>query len=268
MDMTASPSLLLEAVTDVARVAGQVALRHFRTTLAVDTKGDGSPVTIADREAEEAARLWIGERFPSDAILGEEFGHTAGELGRRWFIDPIDGTKTFVRGVPLWGTMIAVAEGDDVIAGAIYCAAADELVAAAVGSGCWWNGVRCHVSEIADVANATILTTDDRFRYNPERLPRWEALGARVAVSRTWGDCYGYVLVATGRAELMVDDRLSPWDAASLIPIIREAGGVYSDWRGGGLVEGGDGFASNALLSTSFAQSLGIDQIVAPDAVR
>lgn len=253
-----SPAELLDAVTEVARVAGQVALRHFRTGVAVDVKGDGSPVTIADRAAEESARSWIAARYPRDAVLGEEFGDTSGSGRRRWFIDPIDGTKTFVRGVPLWGTMIAVAEGDDVLAGAIYCPAADEMVAAAAGSGCWWNGSRCHVSSTDTLASATVLVTDALFPYNPDRAPRWDALGRRVGVSRTWGDCYGYVLVATGRAELMVDDRLSPWDAASLIPIIREAGGVYSDWRGGSAVDGGDGFASNRALAATFATALGI----------
>ncbi len=251
-----TPSLLLEAVTEVARVAGSVALRHFRTSITVDTKRDGSPVTIADRQAEESARAWISARFPNDEILGEEFGFTPGALGRRWFIDPIDGTKTFVRGVPLWGTMIAVAQGAEVLAGSIFCPAADEMVAAAAGEGCWWNGVRCYVSKEDDLGRATILTTDDRFAYNPERRSRWESLGSRVAVARTWGDCFGYILVATGRAELMVDDRLSPWDAASLLPIIREAGGVYSDWRGGGRVDGGDGFASNVALAKEFARAL------------
>lgn len=253
-----SPALLLEAVTDVARAAGAVALRHFRTGVSIDTKTDGSPVTIADRDAEEAARAWIAAHFPGDAVLGEEYGFSGDEGRRRWFIDPIDGTKTFVRGVPLWGTMVAVAEGDEVLAGAIFCPAADELVAAAVGSGCWWNGVRCRVSAVDSLERATVLTTDDRFQYNPERAPRWHALGGRVAVSRSWGDCYGYVLVATGRAELMVDDRLNPWDVAALIPIVGEAGGVYSDWRGGRSVDGTDGFASNAALAGAFAELLGV----------
>lgn len=261
-------ALLLQAVTDVARSTGQLALRYFRSSLTIDTKGDGSPVTIADRQAEEHARSWISGRFPGDEVLGEEFGFTSGARSRRWFIDPIDGTKSFVRGVPLWGTMIAVAEGDTVLAGAIYCAAADELVAAALGEGCWWNNSRCVVSQEHDVSRATILTTDDRFQYNPERRARWESLGERVAMSRTWGDCYGYVLVATGRAELMVDDKLSPWDAASLIPIIREAGGVYSDWRGSDTVDGGDGFACNMNLAETFAESLGVVSRSASRAAR
>jgi len=255
-----TPSLLLEAVTEVARVAGDVAMRFFRTGVAVDTKGDGSPVTIADRSAEHEAREWISARFPGDAVLGEEYGFSGNARERRWYIDPIDGTKTFVRGVPLWGTMIAVAQDDVVLAGAIYCPAVGELVAAGVGCGCWWNGTRCHVSEVARVEEATILVTDARFPYHPPRAERWASLGARVAVARTWGDCYGYLQVATGRAELMVDDRLSPWDAASLIPIIREAGGVYTDWRGGHEVDGGDGVASNARLSKPLRDALGVPE--------
>ena len=255
-----TPTVLLEAVTDVARIAGAVALRYFKSSLAVDTKGDGSPVTIADRSAEEAAREWIAARFPGDAVLGEEFGFSGDTRKRRWFIDPIDGTKTFVRGVPLWGTMIAVAQDDLVIAGAIYCPAVEEMVAAAVGCGCWYNGARCEVSKVSTLDEATILVTDARFPYNPHRAERWKALGAQVAVARTWGDCYGYVQVATGRAELMVDDRLSPWDAASLIPIIREAGGVYTDWRGGHEVDGGDGVASNAVLSRPLRDALGVPE--------
>lgn len=255
-----TPALLLEAVTEVARVAGDVAMRFFRTGVDVETKGDGSPVTVADKTAEHEARAWIAARFPGDAVLGEEYGFSGDARQRRWLIDPIDGTKTFVRGVPLWGAMIAVAQDDLVIAGAIYCPAVGDLVSAAIGCGSWWNGSRCQVSAVTSLADATILTTDARFPYNPARADRWQSLGGQVAVSRTWGDCYGYVQVATGRAELMVDDRLSPWDAAALIPIIREAGGVYTDWRGGGDVDGGDGVASNALLSKPLRDALGVPE--------
>jgi histidinol phosphatase-like enzyme (inositol monophosphatase family) len=248
---------LLAAVADVARLAGVMALGHYRRELAVQTKGDGSPVTEVDREAERVAREWVARQFPGDAVLGEEYGLTAGSA-RRWFIDPIDGTRTFVRGVPLWGTMVAVAESDTILAGAIYCPVLDELVAAALGEGCFHNDTRCRVSGVAELAQATILATDDGFRYHPERAPRWAALASRAAVARTWGDCYGYVLVATGRAEVMVDDRLSPWDAAPLIPIITEAGGVYTDWRGGRGVAGGDGVATNALLAATVRELLGV----------
>jgi histidinol-phosphatase len=255
-----TPTLLLEAVTDVSRLAGRVALRYFKQGMQVAIKSDGSPVTIADRNAEDAARTWISARFPGDGILGEEHGMSNTSARRRWFIDPIDGTKTFVRGVPLWGTMIAVAEGNDVIAGAIFCPVVDELVAAAAGCSCWWNGTRCSVSAESSLERATILATSERFRHNPHRAPLWQALGGRVAVTRTWGDCYGYLLVATGRAELMVDDRLSPWDTAPLLPIIREAGGVFSDWRGGSTLDGGDAIASNAALAEICRQALGVPE--------
>ena len=137
---------LLAAVHAAARVAGEVALRHYRTALAVESKWDGSPVTIADREAEAAVREWITRRFPQDGIEGEELGVERAGAQRRWIVDPIDGTKTFVRGVPLWGTLVAVVEGTDILAGAAFLPAVDEIVVAAPGEGAWWNDARCSVS--------------------------------------------------------------------------------------------------------------------------
>ena len=249
---------LLQAVEEVARLTGQAALRHYRTRLDVETKRDGSPVTAADRAAEETARAWIADRFPGDAVLGEEFGATGDENARRWIIDPIDGTKTFVRGVPLWGTLVAVTRGEDVLAGAIYCPAVDEIVVAAVGEGCWWNGSRARVSDCADVARATVLVTADRFPDRPDRAARWRSLAADAVVARTWGDCYGYLLVATGRAELMVDNLMSPWDAAALVPVVREAGGEFSDWTGRVTAFGDGAMATNAALASELRGRLGV----------
>jgi histidinol phosphatase-like enzyme (inositol monophosphatase family) len=240
---------LLEAATEVARLAGDVALGYFRTALVVERKADGSPVTAADRAAERTAREWIERRFPHDGVLGEEYGAVRPDARRRWLLDPIDGTQSFVRGVPLWGTMVAVVEGEDVLAGVVYCAAAGELVAAAPGGGCWWNGRRAAVSPTASLAAATVLTTDDRFLRHGERRGRWEALAHASGVTRTWGDCYGYLLVATGRAEVMVDESLSPWDSAALKPIVEEAGGVFTDWAGVATAFGGGAIATNAALS-------------------
>lgn len=241
----------LSAVSDLARLTGAAAVKHFRRGVAVETKGDGSPVTIADREAEQVARAWIEARFPEDGILGEEFGMTREDAPRRWVIDPIDGTKSFVRGVPLWGAMVAVCEGETVLAGAICIPGGDamELVAAAPGQGCWWNGARCRVSDVGSLAAATVLTTDERFLQRPERAEPWRRLSHAASVSRTWGDCYGYVLVATGRAEVMSDPILAPWDAAPLQPIIDEAGGVFTSWAGKRTAFGGDALATNAALS-------------------
>ena len=241
-------AMLLEAVAEVARLAGKVALERFNTGIAVEWKGDGSPVTVADRSAEQAAREWIGRKFPGDAILGEEYGFEGAAEGRRWLIDPIDGTKSFVAGVPLWGTLIAVVEGEDVLAGAINCAAAGELVAAAVGEGAWWNGSRCRVSGEAVLGNATVLTTDDRFPERPTRRAAWDRLAAEARIVRTWGDCFGYLLVATGRADVMVDDRMNPWDSACLLPILEEAGGVLTDWKGRRTAFGGDTIATSSAL--------------------
>ncbi|HEX6051136.1 MAG TPA: histidinol-phosphatase [Gemmatimonadaceae bacterium] len=249
---------LMEAVADVARIAGNVALGYFRTHLDVETKGDGSPVTMADRAAEVAAREWIERRFPDDAVLGEEFGARGDEFGRRWFIDPIDGTKSFVRGVPLWGTLIAVARADDVLAGAVYCPAVDEMVVAAVGEGCWWNGMRARVSETDAIADATLLTTDERFRKHPDRGSRWASLSGDAGIVRTWGDCYGYLLVATGRADVMVDDLMSPWDAAALVPVVREAGGEFSDWNGRVTPFGSGAVATNGRLAATVRARLGV----------
>lgn len=249
MTTTIQPSLLLEAVQDAARIAGGVAMRHYRSSFVVETKADGSPVSIADREAETAVRDWIARRFPTDGIEGEEFGAAQTDARRRWIIDPIDGTKTFVRGVPLWGTLIAILEGTDVLAGAIFCPAVDELVAAAPGEGAWWNGARCSVSTVDRLDRATVLTSSDYRPGEEARRDAWLELSHRASVSRTWGDCYGYLLVATGRADVMADPRMAVWDAAPLLPIIEEAGGVFTDWSGERTVFGKSAIATNAALA-------------------
>ena len=251
--MTDSPNTttLLEAVGELAQHAANVAMRHFGSAINVETKGDGSPVTIADRGAELAAREWLRQRFPADGIQGEEFPNERADARRQWIIDPIDGTKAFVRGVPLWGTLVACCENETVLAGAACYPAVNELVMAAPGQGCWWNGSRASVSSIATLPTSTLLITDQRFPQHTERGERWRALAANAGVVRTWGDCYGYLLVATGRAEVMVDDIMNVWDAAALQPIIEEAGGVFTSWRGEHSAFGGDTIATNAALSTA-----------------
>lgn len=249
----------MSAAADVARLAGDVALRHFGAAIAVETKADGSPVTVADREAEQAARGWIARRFPGDAVLGEEFGLANAGARRRWIVDPIDGTKTFVRGVPLWGTLVAVVEGDMVLAGAAYYPAVAELAAAAPGEGCWWNGVRARVSEVATLDRAMVLTTDPKFAYRPERRAAWARLEDAALLSRSWADCYGYLLVATGRAEAMVDSIAGDWDIAALQPIVEEAGGVFTSWEGARTAFAGSAVATNAALAADVRRRLADD---------
>jgi len=246
-----SRTSLLEAALEVARLTGEVAARYFARDLTIDVKADGSPVTRADREAEQAARTWLAEHFPDDGVTGEEYGETAPGAARRWFLDPIDGTRTFVRGVPLWGSMVGVVEHGVVVAGAITFPAVGESIGAARGAGCWWNGRRCHVSPLASLDRATALTTDARFAHDAVQRAAWESLAARVDVARTWGDCYGYLLVATGRAEIMTDGILNPWDAVPLVPILEEAGGVITDWHGGPAGFGTGAIATNAALAVA-----------------
>jgi histidinol phosphatase-like enzyme (inositol monophosphatase family) len=243
--------LLLEAVQEAARVAGNIAARHFGARLTVDTKEDGSPVTAADREAERAVREWIEHRFPRDGILGEEFGLVRGDSPRRWVLDPIDGTRTFVRGVPLYGSLVAVLEGEQVLAGAAYYPSLGESLAAAPGCGCWWNGARAQVSPTSWINDALVLATDEQFGHSAEQRARWDRLAGWAAMSRSWGDCYGYLLVATGRAEVMVDGVLSPWDAAAFLPIIEEAGGIFTDWDGRRTIFGGSAVATNRALAST-----------------
>jgi histidinol phosphatase-like enzyme (inositol monophosphatase family) len=235
---------LLDAVTEVAKIAGDEALKRFKIGFAIETKSDGSPVTEADRAAERAARAWIETHFPDDGIVGEELGETRPDAKRKWFLDPIDGTKSFVRGVPTWGSMVAVVEGENILAGAINVAAQNEMVAAEKGEGCFWNGKRCRVSEENDLAASTVLTTEIRAITTD-----FARLAQRSAIARTWGDCYGYVLVATGRAEAMFDPELKPWDSAALFPIIEEAGGVFTNKKGERTGLGGSAIATNEKLA-------------------
>jgi histidinol-phosphatase len=254
------PSDWIEAAAEAARVAGAVALGHYQRGVVVETKGDGTPVSVADREAEEAVRAWLSVRFPEDGILGEELGATRPEAPRRWLVDPIDGTKTFVRRVPLWGTLVALVQGEEVLAGAAFFPAVGELLVAARGGGCRWNGRPAHVSSVSQLSLATVLATDEHFGGNTSQTARWSRLAAASGLMRSWGDCYGYLLVATGRAEAMVDGVMAPWDSAALKPIIEEAGGVFTDWKGRPSAFGGDSIATNAALATAVRTHLVQDE--------
>jgi len=238
----------LQTALDAAEAAATVIRSLYQRNLAVHTKADASPVTEADVKAEEAIRAILTECFPTYGFYGEETGQQSMDAENLWLVDPIDGTKSFVRGAPLWGSLVALCEGDTVLAGAAYFPAVEEIVVAAPGAGCWWNGQQCSVSSVGDLSASTALTTDERFAERPERRRGWETLAARVEVSRSWGDCFGYLLVATGRAEIMCDPVLSPWDAAALQPIIVEAGGVFTDWSGRGTAFGGSAIATNRAL--------------------
>jgi histidinol-phosphatase len=231
-----------------AQAAGEITLHYFQKLPGVEYKVDHSPVTVADRESEVLLRERIEKRYPAHGILGEEFGMTRPEAGLRWLLDPIDGTESFIRGVPLYGVMVAVVAGGDPLVGVVHFPALRETVVAWRGGGCWWNRTRARVSGVARLEEATLLTTDPLGLTAAGKGAAYGRLRERVKMERGWGDCYGYVLVATGRAEVMLDPVLHEWDAAPLIPIVEEAGGRFADWRGRRTISGGDGFATNGAL--------------------
>jgi len=227
--------------------------------LQVEFKADRSPVTLADRESERLLRQRLEERFPEHGILGEEYGLTRAEGRLRWLVDPIDGTQSYIRGVPLYGVMLGLVElgagesgESDPLVGVVHFPALDETLVAWRGGGCWWSRgagrVRARVSEVARLEDATLLATDPIDLRGPKKQGGYERLKRRVKLERGWGDCYGHALVATGRAEIMLDAALNEWDAAPLIPIVEEAGGRFTDWRGRRTISGGDGFATNGAL--------------------
>ena len=223
---------LLEWTKHLAEQAGDLTLRYFQTELAVEAKADQSPVTIADKSAEEFLRHEIEARFPDDGIVGEEFGVKEGRSGRRWIVDPIDGTKSFIRGVPLYGTMIAVEVEGISRVGVIRFPPLGITLSAASGLGCHANGARCQVSTTSTLAQASVMVTalNDMVKYLGEAsLLR---LLQRSSMQRTWGDCYGYLLVAGGHADAIIDPIMQIWDVAPLIPIIQEAGGTITNTLG------------------------------------
>lgn len=244
-----SPHELMEAAVEVAWQAGRVTLAHFQVGVDVERKEDATPVTVADREAERRARELIDRRFPGDGILGEEFGACRDGARRRWILDPIDGTRSFVRGVPLYGVLVAVEEEDEAVVGVLHFPALGETVCAARGEGCWWNGRRASVSEVARLDEALVLCTEAEDLERQGHADGWDRLRHDAGLVRTWGDCYGHALVATGRAEVMLDPVLAPWDAAALAPVIREAGGTFTDWSGVSGHRGGSGISTNAALA-------------------
>jgi histidinol phosphatase-like enzyme (inositol monophosphatase family) len=252
-----TPELLLEFALEVARQAGATTLTHFQRRLQVEIKADASPVTIADRAAETLARELISRRYPGDGIIGEELGTERSEARRRWILDPIDGTISFIHGVPLYGVMIAVEEGDEAIVGVLHFPALGETVAAARSAGCFWNGSRAAVSTVSRLNDALITCTDAREIERRGNAASWRALRDRAGVVRTWGDCYGHALVATGRAEAMIDPVLARWDAAPLKPIVEEAGGVYTDWSGAATQHSDSGISTNSLLAAEVREILG-----------
>lgn len=238
----------LAFVTETAYLAGRLTLGYYQTGIRPDYKADDTPVTVADREAEVFIRRRIEASYPSHAIVGEEFGQTDSASPFRWYIDPIDGTKSFARGVPLYGVLLGLEIEGRVEVGAAYFPALDEMLAAATGLGCWWNGRRAHVSAETNLRRATMAFTDPLSFVRHGRAEPFQRLQEATYYRAGWTDCYGYMLVATGRVELMLDPIMSAWDGGPFPPILQEAGGYYGDWHGHPTIHAEEALATTATL--------------------
>lgn len=239
----------LEFATETAWQAGQLTLGYFQSDLRTEFKEDDSPITAADREAEQLIRTRIEQAYPGHAIVGEEYGEQAADgASHRWIVDPIDGTRSFVRGVPLYAVLLGLEVEGRVEVGVAYYPALGELLAAATGAGCWWNGRPARVSEVDDLSAAIIAFTDATSFARYRRQQAWERFQQSGATVRGWSDAYGYLLVATGRAEAMLDPIMNPWDCGPFPPILREAGGYFGDWQGQETIYAAEAMATNAAL--------------------
>jgi histidinol phosphatase-like enzyme (inositol monophosphatase family) len=257
----------LTVAIEAARLAAADTLRWFNNpSLVIDTKADASPVTQADRAAEAILRGRLLGAFPDDAFLGEETGATAGTSGYEWIVDPIDGTKSFIRGVPLYATLVGCRQAGRGVLGVIAIPALDELIYAARGSGAWHvrgstPAVTARVSARATLAESLVCSSDFT------SFARWsggreagdaarQRIESACGVVRTWGDGYGYLLVATGRADVMIDPLLNAWDAAAVETVVTEAGGRFTDWQGRPSIDSGDGVATNGLVHEALLKCL------------
>jgi len=246
------PSLdsLLSFAIEAAWQAGRVTLGYFQTGVRAERKADNTPVTIADRQAEQKLRELIAAAWPDHALIGEEYGHAPGQAHSdyTWIIDPIDGTKAFICGVPFYSVLLALVRDREPLLGVIYLPALNEMVYAARGQGCFWNGRPARVSAVSELSEAVLLASDlDTFRRY-DRQAAFDRLIDATWYQRTWGDAYGYALVATGRAEVMLDPAMALWDCGPLQVILEEAGGTFTDWKGEPTIYGAEAIATNGAL--------------------
>ena len=249
----------LTAMIEIAMAAGAHTLKYFRhPDLKFDAKKDDSPVTIADREAEQLVRQLITEKFPDDTVQGEEFAEQSGTSDYRWVVDPIDGTKSFICGVPLYSTLLALEHQGQSLGGMIFIPALGEMIAAVTGQGSWtrtadapisdtpWQAAK--VSSRTQLAEAVFVTSQVDSFDGREATEAYKRIEKAASITRSWGDGYGYLMVATGRADIMIDPACNAWDVAAIMPVILEAGGKFTDWKGHATARGGDGVGTNGKL--------------------
>lgn len=239
----------LDFAVTTAQEAGRLTLAHFQNTLVVESKADESPVTVADRAAERFIRERIEAAYPAHAVLGEEFGATIGQGStHRWLVDPIDGTKAFIRGVPLYAVLMALEVDGEVAVGVVDFPALGETVWAARGEGCYWNGRRCYVRETSTLAESFVAFTGASSFAQQGREAAWNRLQQATSYQAGWSDAYGHALVATGRLELMLDPVMSPWDCGPFPVLLEEAGGFFGSWSGERSVYSGEALSTTSTL--------------------
>lgn len=245
-------SLVRTALTvaqQAARAGGARTKEWFGGRIRAETKPDGSPVTGADRASEREIRRVIRTRFPTHTITGEEFGTDLRDPRYRWIVDPLDGTKSFIHGVPLYSVLVGFVVDDEPVVGAAYTPILGDLVAAGRGLGCRWNGRPARVSRVDRLADATLVSTSVR-GLESAGVPFRRFISA-TRTQRGWGDGYGFTLVATGRVDACVDTDLHPWDVTALTPILSEAGGRLTDWEGRATIDSSNYAGSNGLLHSA-----------------
>ncbi|MFH1745774.1 MAG: inositol monophosphatase family protein [Planctomycetota bacterium] len=239
---------ILDFAVAAAQAAGKFTLEHFRSGTSYELKADNTPVTIADRGGEELLRARIEARYPTHGILGEEFGEKPGSVPARWILDPIDGTFSFISGVPLYSVLVGFEWEGEVLAGVIHLPALNETVYAARGHGCWWDGHPARVSDVRELSQARLSATSTKIFEQVGRLEHYNRLRIACRADRGWADAYGYACLATGRVDIMLDPIMSIWDNAALLPIVNEAGGKFSDWSGQPTHTSADALGTNGHL--------------------
>jgi histidinol-phosphatase len=247
---------LFEAADEWGREAGEFTLRYYGHRVQFEKKLDGTPVTAADRGAEQLLRERITARFPDHAVLGEEYGESNPGARVRWVLDPVDATRAFARGVPIFGVLIGIEVAGEPVVGLANFPALREICIAGRGLGCFWNGERAQVSGIERVEDSLVLTTDVEHALASPQGPGYRKLQQRAQFARTWGDCFGHCLVATGRAEVMFDPIMAPWDAGPFPTILTEAGGRFTSVAGEATIHGKSGVSTNGRLHATVLKTL------------
>ncbi len=245
-----------DAAVEATRKAGQLALNYFDTGLEIEWKSDQSPVTRADREAEQLLRTTLQTAFPHDGFLGEEYGDHPGTSGYRWIIDPIDGTRSFVRNIPLWGTLVGLEYQGETILGVADTPALGQTYHALRGNGAYRNERRIRVSDVATLDRAMVFYSSVAWFVKAGRAEQFMKLTTLADRPRAMSDFYGFCLVAQGSGEVMAEWGVHIWDVAAIQPIVEEAGGRFTDWDNGRTIQRPDVIASNGRLHDQVLQIL------------